>query len=142
MIKPAPTNTALASLKALQCKVFGKTHNPDHVRTGAKYLRQRLQGPSMLNYYPKTVNFRALLNINAEVGRLTDMREVQRLKDVERKKMLGKGPPKKGKSSSISLASAWIVVAISAGCILELELALTITLTPWLLTQAKEGVLL
>ncbi len=28
--------------------------HPTHARTGAKVLRQRLQGPSMLTYYPPT----------------------------------------------------------------------------------------
>ncbi|KAN0060982.1 mitochondral 37S ribosomal protein S27 [Thecaphora frezii] len=95
-MRPAPSTTALSSLKALQSKVFGTTYNPTMARTGAKVLRQRLQGPSMLAYYPPTLNFRALEKLVPGLGRLQDPRELQRLKDVERKKMLGKGPPKKG----------------------------------------------
>lgn len=60
-------------------------------------LRQRLQGPSMLTYYPPTVNFKSIEKLAPSLGRLQDVREIQRQKDVERKKMLGKGPPKKGK---------------------------------------------
>lgn len=96
-MKVAPSSSAVSSLKALQAKVFGTTYNPTHARTGAKVLRQRLQGPSMLAYYPPTVNFRSLEKIAPGLGRLQDIREIQREKDVERKKMLGKGPPKKGK---------------------------------------------
>ncbi|TKY89387.1 hypothetical protein EX895_001918 [Sporisorium graminicola] len=95
-MKVAPSSSAVSSLKALQAKVFGSTYNPTHARTGAKVLRQRLQGPSMLAYYPPTVNFRSLEKIAPGLGRLQDIREIQREKDVERKKMLGKGPPKKG----------------------------------------------
>lgn len=96
-MKVAPSSSAVASLKALQAKVFGTTYNPTHARTGAKVLRQRLQGPSMLSYYPSTVNFKSIQKLAPGLGRLQDARETQRLKDVERKKMLGKGPPKKGK---------------------------------------------
>ena len=96
-MKVAPSSSAVSSLKALQAKVFGTTYNPTHARTGAKVLRQRLQGPSMLSYYPPTVNFRAIEKFAPSLGRLKDARELQREKDVERKKMLGKGPPKKGK---------------------------------------------
>src|SRR5689334_10136839 len=45
-MKVAPSLGAVNSLKALQSKVFGTTYNPTHARTGAKVLRQRLQGPS------------------------------------------------------------------------------------------------
>ncbi|EPQ28368.1 uncharacterized protein PFL1_04195 [Pseudozyma flocculosa PF-1] len=95
-MRSAPSSSALASLKALQCKIFSTTHNPTMARTGAKVLRQRLQGPSMLTYYPPTVNYRTLELLVPGLGRLQDPKELQRLEDVERKKMLGKGPPKKG----------------------------------------------
>lgn len=98
-MKVAPSSSGVSALKALQCKVFGTTYNPTQARTGAKVLRQRLQGPSMLAYYPPTVNLRAIEKLAPGLGRLKDVREIQREKDVERKKMLGKGPPKKGKSA-------------------------------------------
>ncbi len=98
-MKVAPSSSGVSALKALQCKVFGTTYNPTQARTGAKVLRQRLQGPSMLAYYPPTVNLRAIEKLAPGLGRLQDVREIQREKDVERKKMLGKGPPKKGKSA-------------------------------------------
>lgn len=55
----------------------------------------------MLAYYPPTVNFRSLEKLAPGLGRLQDVREIQRQKDVERKKMLGKGPPKKGECASV-----------------------------------------
>lgn len=55
----------------------------------------------MLEYYPPSLRLGSLgLFEHPEEGeeafRLRDAKEVQRLKDVERKKKLGKGPPKKG----------------------------------------------
>jgi small subunit ribosomal protein S33 len=61
----------------------------------------------MLRYYPPTLNlrtfkaqFKELQMIDPETGKvkstLTSPDEAQRLIDVERKKAIGKGPPKKG----------------------------------------------
>lgn len=86
----------LAALKQLQCAIFQTSYNPTSVRTGAKYLRARLRGPSMVQYYPKIVSLAKLARdprrdfINVE--------EEQRLRDVEDKKKRGKGAPKKAKS--------------------------------------------
>ncbi|PWN93969.1 hypothetical protein FA10DRAFT_283581 [Acaromyces ingoldii] len=108
MSRPA-SPSLLYSLRQAQARIFntnppGPPSNPA-LRTGSKVLKKRLVGPSMLQYYPPSLNLRSVLRIapNAlrpedvdPVTRLIDPREVQRLKDVERKKMLGKGPPKKG----------------------------------------------
>lgn len=56
----------------------------------------------MTQYYPAQVSFRELRRVVPELGLLVDPRETQRLKDVERKKMLGKGPPKKGECRALS----------------------------------------
>ncbi|KAH9915709.1 mitochondrial ribosomal subunit S27-domain-containing protein, partial [Amylocystis lapponica] len=45
----------LAALNRLRCTIFQTSYNPTSVRTGAKYLRARLRGPSMIEYYPKQV---------------------------------------------------------------------------------------
>ncbi|KZV90813.1 hypothetical protein EXIGLDRAFT_561781, partial [Exidia glandulosa HHB12029] len=37
----------------LRSNIFQTSYNPTHVRTGAKYLKARLRGPSMIQYYPK-----------------------------------------------------------------------------------------
>lgn len=87
---------SLAALQALRCKVFGTTYNPTGVRTGAKYLRQSLVGAAMLKYYPPQLNLKSIREAVPAMGRMTFPEEIQRLADVERKKMLGKGPPKKG----------------------------------------------
>ncbi|PKI83212.1 mitochondral 37S ribosomal protein S27 [Malassezia vespertilionis] len=87
---------SLTALHALRSKVFGTTYNPNNVRTGAKYLRKSLVGGPMLKYYPPQVNLRSIREAVPAMGRLTFPEEKQRLADVERKKMLGKGPPKKG----------------------------------------------
>lgn len=50
-------------LSELRSGIFGTAHNPSNARTGAKYLRRRLKGPSAVAYYPKTLR---LATINAE----------------------------------------------------------------------------
>ena len=87
---------SLAALTALRCKIFGNAYNPNNVRSGAKYLRQPLVGAAMLRYYPPHVNLRSIRAAVPSVGQLMFPEEAQRVMDVERKKMLGKGPPKKG----------------------------------------------
>ncbi|KAF3940724.1 hypothetical protein ABW19_dt0204026 [Dactylella cylindrospora] len=37
----------------VSCRVFNTTFNPTGERTGNKVLRERLKGPSMMEYYPK-----------------------------------------------------------------------------------------
>lgn len=92
---PVPARS-LAALSELRCKIFGTTYNPQNLRTGGKYLRKSLVGDAMLRYYPANVNLRSLRALNPDIGRLMFPEEAQRLKDVERKRKLGKGPPKKG----------------------------------------------
>lgn len=94
-LKGTPSVSAIESLKALQCKVFGTTYNPTNVRTGAKYLRQALRGPAMVKYYPPVLSIASINKAHPEL-RLIDPAEVQRLESVAFKKSIGKGPPKKG----------------------------------------------
>ncbi|UZJ53396.1 hypothetical protein CBS101457_002716 [Exobasidium rhododendri] len=106
-----PPSQILRTLAEARSKIFSTTPPPPvgqpSLRTGAKILRKRLVGPSMLKYYTPTVNLRSfaasfpeLNRLDPETGRiksgLIDPAEVQRLKDVEKKKAIGKGPPKKG----------------------------------------------
>lgn len=112
ILKMRPPSHILRSLAEAQSKVFSTTPPPpvgqDSLRTGAKYLRKRLVGPSMLRYYPPVLNLRSFRNmfpelkeVDEETGKmrslLMDPEEHQRLLDVEKKKANGKGPPKKGK---------------------------------------------
>lgn len=91
----------LAALTRLRCSVFQTSYNPTSARTGAKYLKARLRGPSMVQYYPKILSFSDIIKASPEME-LIDMKEEQRLRDVEDKKARGKGAPKKAKSKGAS----------------------------------------
>jgi len=94
----------LAALVKTRCTVFQTSYNPTSVRTGAKYLRARLRGPSMVNYYPPTLSLASIIREFPEMG-LVDAAEQQRLQDIEDRKKRGKGAPKKAKSKGLSLQS-------------------------------------
>lgn len=88
----------LAALTRLRSIVFQTSYNPTSQRTGAKYLKRRLRGPSMIDYYPRQLSISA---INKEFRGLdlVDEDEEQRLRDVADKKKRGKGAPRKAKSA-------------------------------------------
>jgi small subunit ribosomal protein S33 len=94
----------LAALVKTRCTVFQTSYNPTSVRTGAKYLRARLRGPSMMNYYPPTLSLSSIVRQFPEMG-LVDTEEKQRLQDIEDRKKRGKGAPKKAKTKGSSLVS-------------------------------------
>lgn len=87
----------LAALTRLRCQIFETAYNPTGLRTGAKYLRARLRGPSMVKYYPPEINITQLASQFPELE-LVDDKEIQRLQDVEDRKKRGKGAPKKAKT--------------------------------------------
>lgn len=91
-----PPAKSLAALAQLRCKIFGSTYNPTGVRTGAKFLRQPLVGGAMLRYYPPILKLRSLRAVVPEIGHLMAPEERQRFADVARKRLMGKGAPKKG----------------------------------------------
>ena len=91
----------LAALVKTRCTVFQTSYNPTSIRTGAKYLRARLRGPSMMNYYPPTLSLSSIIRKFPEM-QLVDAAEQQRLQDVEDRKKRGKGAPKKAKSKGLS----------------------------------------
>lgn len=93
----APARSRLLALTRLRCDVFSTLYNPLGLRTGAKYLRARLRGPSMVNYYPQTMSFKQISAAMPEV-KLVNFEEEQRLFDVSERKKRGKGAPKKAKS--------------------------------------------
>lgn len=84
----------LASLIQLRCRIFQTSYNPTSVRTGAKYLRRRLIGPSLLKYYPEELDVAAAIRQFKELKVLNEEEE-QRLMDVADRKARGKGAPKK-----------------------------------------------
>ena len=92
----------LAALVKTRCTVFQTSYNPTSIRTGAKYLRARLRGPSMMNYYPPPFSLASIIRQFPEMG-LVDAAEQQRLQDVEDRKKRGKGAPKKAKSKGMPL---------------------------------------
>jgi small subunit ribosomal protein S33 len=96
MASVAPSR--LAALTRLRSVIFQTSYNPTSQRTGAKYLKRRLRGPSMIDYYPQQLSISAI-NKEFKGLNLIDEDEEQRLQDVEDKKKRGKGAPKKAKSA-------------------------------------------
>ncbi|PWN20795.1 hypothetical protein BCV69DRAFT_283012 [Microstroma glucosiphilum] len=113
------SSTAVAALRrlaTLRSQIFQTlppppASAPGGIRTGAKFLKAPLKGPSMLEYYPPTLKLKGLgERIWGQEGverglLLMDPRERQRLEDVERRKKMGKGPPKKGQGRRAAMKS-------------------------------------
>ncbi|KLO19615.1 hypothetical protein SCHPADRAFT_843068 [Schizopora paradoxa] len=103
-------STIISPLKALtklRCSIFQTAYNPTSSRSGAKYLRARLRGPSMVKYYPEPDKHSVEgLNRLYPGFNLVDVDEVIRLNDVEEKKKRGKGAPKKAKTKEESRRAA------------------------------------
>lgn len=99
----AVTPSRLAALVKARCDIFKTAYNPTSARTGAKYLRARLRGPSMANYYPKDIDL-CMSKLAKEWPELelVNFAEAQRLWDVDMKKARGKGAPAKAKDKSTS----------------------------------------
>ncbi|KAJ6581237.1 mitochondrial ribosomal subunit S27-domain-containing protein [Mycena capillaripes] len=95
----------LKALTRLRCEIFQTSYNPRNLRTGAKYLRARLRGPSMVNYYPQTIHLSQIAREFPKMG-IIDPKEVQRKADVEDRKRRGKGTPKKAKTKADSRRAA------------------------------------
>jgi small subunit ribosomal protein S33 len=91
----------LKQLYRLRCSIFQTTYNPNSLRTGAKYLRARLRGPSMVKYYPHVLNLSQIAREFPQLE-LVDEDEEQRWQDIEDRKERGKGAPKKAKTKGPS----------------------------------------
>src|SRR5262245_9139222 len=91
----------LAALARLRCQIFQTAYNPENTRTGAKYLRARLRGPSMVRYYPPQLDIPAIMREYPQLE-LVNQQEEQRLADLADRKRRGKGPPKKAASKGAS----------------------------------------
>lgn len=93
----------IAALQQLRCAILGTSYNPTSRRTGAKYLRARLRGPSMVGYYPIKVKFSTWNNFfkNEPDMWMVDEDENQRLVDVHERRLRGKGAPKKAKTKGV-----------------------------------------
>jgi small subunit ribosomal protein S33 len=92
----------LATLSKLRCSIFQTAYNPLSIRTGAKYLRARLRGPSMLNYYPEVLTIAKIRKEYPDFD-VDDQAELERLADIEDRKSRGKGTPRKARSKGASI---------------------------------------
>lgn len=97
---PVVARARLNLLESIRCSIFATSYNPSSMRTGAKYLRARLRGPSMLNYYPKILSISNFNQLFPEL-KLVDEDKVQRQKDLAALRARGKGTPKKAKSKGM-----------------------------------------
>lgn len=99
------TPSRLTALVQARCAIFKTAYNPTSTRTGAKYFRARLRGPSMVNYYPQDIDL-SMSKFAKEWPELelVNFAEAQRLWDVDMKKARGKGAPTKAKDKSMCLA--------------------------------------
>jgi len=105
MAATAVTPSRLAALLKARCTVFQTAYNPTSTRTGAKYLRARLRGPSMVNYYPKDINLCMSKYVKEWPElELVNFAEAQRLWDVDMRRARGKGAPAKAKDKSGSVS--------------------------------------
>lgn len=91
-----PSHERMMALKQLQCSIFSTTFNPNSVRTGSKYLKGRLRGQALVDYYPTQMSFKQINHLYPGLD-LVDEDEKQRLTDLEVRKARGKGPPPKAK---------------------------------------------
>lgn len=108
-----PTRARLQEMLRVRANVFQQSWNPTCARTGAKYLKARLRGPSMIAYYPKappTMRWMKKVALGA-LDDMADEAEFQRFEDVEAKKERGKGTPRKARDKCPS-ASARIFCCI------------------------------
>ncbi|MCJ1352602.1 MAG: mitochondral 37S ribosomal protein S27 [Icmadophila ericetorum] len=92
----------LLDLLKVQCRIYSTAYNPERLRTGNKILRQRLKGPSILEYYPRrVVTFKDLKKAYPDYE-MWDEAEEDRLEGLELAKQRGKGAPKKKRSAEES----------------------------------------
>lgn len=105
----------LAALTRTRCSIFQTAYNPTSARTGAKYLRARLRGPSMVRYYPPEANIAKVIRQWPELE-MRNYAEEERLQDVEDRKKRGKGAPKKAKEKGeLKLYSALLRLTLVPG---------------------------
>jgi small subunit ribosomal protein S33 len=102
-----PSRSRLLALTKLQSTLFSTTFNPDRLRLGNKVLRARLKGPALAAYYPRrsaTVpdmlrGFKQRFGLDG-----WNTEEEDRLEDLERTKLRGKGAPKKIRTKEAAAA--------------------------------------
>jgi small subunit ribosomal protein S33 len=100
----------VAALKQLRCSLFQTSYNPRGLRTGAKYFRARLKGPSVMSYYPQSFDISQIARQHPELEMVNDDEE-ERLQDVLERRKRGKGPPKKAKSKGHCSCHCFLLVS-------------------------------
>ena len=94
------------AVNRLRCSIFQTSYNPKSMRTGAKYLRARLRGPSMIKYYPEQLSIAKIIRKFPEMGWKNEEEEI-RLQGIVDRKARGKGAPKKAKTKGTIYLLAW-----------------------------------
>jgi small subunit ribosomal protein S33 len=97
----APAKARLQEVLKLQSKVFHQTYNPTKIRTGSKYLTQKLKGDAIKDYYGPT-NFMKMKDLRRmfPLYDFIDPVEEYRLDILKSRKRRGKGAPAKTKEAS------------------------------------------
>ncbi|KAG0641987.1 mitochondrial ribosomal subunit S27-domain-containing protein [Tuber brumale] len=99
--KALPPRERLQKLAKTSARIFSTTYNPHNLRTGNRVLRERLKGPTLLDYYLPGRRVGVVdLRRHFPMMSFVDEGERQRLLDVQSKKSRGKGAPKKKKEAS------------------------------------------
>ncbi|KAG5518887.1 hypothetical protein PMAC_002418 [Pneumocystis sp. 'macacae'] len=92
-----PSKKRLQEVSSVISRIFGTTFNVDSRRNGNRVLRQRLRGPTVLEYYSRmNVVPKTIIRSFPEL-KLVDPIEESRKADVDRRRRRGKGPPPKSK---------------------------------------------
>ncbi|VDB85176.1 unnamed protein product [Peniophora sp. CBMAI 1063] len=102
MASVAPTASRLAQVARMRATIFQTAYNPTSLRTGAKYLRRRLQGASMQTYYPDRISIAQVNRSLPADMKFWDQEEGDRVQKVQDDKDRGKGTPKKAKTKEQS----------------------------------------
>ncbi len=87
---PALPSNLPTLLSSLRSPIFQTLHNPTSSRLGTKYLRHRMRGPSMVDYYPVVPSLNRLnnpksYNIYANWQGLPQPNDLLSARDKERK---------------------------------------------------------
>ncbi|PWW76763.1 hypothetical protein C7212DRAFT_351963 [Tuber magnatum] len=108
--KALPSRERLQELAKTSARIFSTTYNPHNLRTGNRVLRERLKGPTLLDYYLPGRRFGVTdLRRHFPMLSFVDEEERQRLQDVQSKKARGKGAPKKKKGANDKKKKAKVV---------------------------------
>jgi small subunit ribosomal protein S33 len=91
-----PAKARLQEVLKLQSKIFHQTYNPTKIRTGSKYLTQKLKGDTIKDYYGPT-EFLKMKDLRRmfPLYDFVDPAEEYRLDILKSRKRRGKGAPTK-----------------------------------------------